>query len=238
MILQPRYYVYRHFRLDIGETFYIGIGSKRKDAQGKTQKQLLARAYNKRGRSIFWKRIVTKTDYKVDIIYQSNFVDKVKQKEIEFIAFYGRRDLGLGTLVNMTNGGDGMSECRVYKLCKSVYLLNSDLSIKKEFDTIIECAKYVKGNRHVLSNVCRNKKLIYKSNLVCFKDDYNDIIKNVPFLKDKFVVHQFDKNNNFIREYKQIKDVEEYGFNKSNVSRCLTGDNYSHKNYKFKRITV
>jgi hypothetical protein len=29
------------------------------------------------------------------------------EKEIELIALYGRRDLGLGTLVNLTNGGEG-----------------------------------------------------------------------------------------------------------------------------------
>ncbi len=34
--------------------------------------------------------------------------EECKIKETEFIKLYGRRDLGLGTLVNMTNGGDGI----------------------------------------------------------------------------------------------------------------------------------
>lgn len=86
--------VYRHIRLDTNEPFYIGIGS-------------LMRAYTKNGRNKFWKAIVNKTDYRVDILFENLTEDEAKDKEIEFIALYGRRDLKKGTLVNLTNGGDG-----------------------------------------------------------------------------------------------------------------------------------
>ena len=50
------------------------------------------------GKNYFAKQVVFKT-YEI--------VDACK-KETEFIALYGREDLNLGTLTNLTNGGDGM----------------------------------------------------------------------------------------------------------------------------------
>ena len=88
--------LYRHIRIDKNEPFYIGIGINEK------------RAYSKYGRNAFWKNIVAKTDYEVEILLESDDYEFIKQKEIEFIALYGRRDLEKGTLVNLTDGGDGM----------------------------------------------------------------------------------------------------------------------------------
>ena len=92
-------YLYRHIRLDKNEVFYIGIGS---DNEGEYK-----RAYVKRNRSKYWKNIVSKTDYEVEIMLDDLTWEEACQKEIEFIKLYGRRDLNEGTLVNMTDGGDG-----------------------------------------------------------------------------------------------------------------------------------
>lgn len=88
-------FVYRHIRLDKNEPFYIGIS---KDAY---------RPFNKKGRNKYWLRIVNKTEYKVDILFDDLSYDEAKNKEIEFIALYGRKDSKNGTLVNMTDGGEG-----------------------------------------------------------------------------------------------------------------------------------
>lgn len=93
-------YVYRHIREDLNVPFYVGYGKDNKGAY--------TRANTKHGRSKYWKNIVSKTNYKVDIVYDNiDCLNELKQKEIEFIALYGRRNLGLGTLVNLTDGGDG-----------------------------------------------------------------------------------------------------------------------------------
>ena len=93
-------YVYRHIRLDKNEVFYIGIANhKRKD---------YVRANEKARRSDWWKKIIQKTDYRIDILFDDVTPEFAKEKEIEFIKLYGRKDLGLGTLVNMTDGGDGL----------------------------------------------------------------------------------------------------------------------------------
>jgi hypothetical protein len=87
--------VYRHIRLDKNVPFYIGIGDIKK------------RAYDKRKRNAYWNYIVSKSEYRVDILLDDLTYEQAKEKEIEFIKLYGRKDLGLGTLSNMTDGGDG-----------------------------------------------------------------------------------------------------------------------------------
>jgi len=95
-----RYYIYRHIRLDNNETFYIGIG--------KLTKKGYTRAYNKNKRNKFWKNIVKKTDYQVDIIYHSDSHDEICKKEIQAIKQIGRRITKEGSLVNLTAGGEGV----------------------------------------------------------------------------------------------------------------------------------
>ena len=87
--------VYQHRRLDNNTIFYIGIG---KDS---------SRAYSKKKRNKYWKNIVNKVGYAVDILIDGCSIDDAKIVEIGMISDYGRIDLGLGTLVNMTDGGDG-----------------------------------------------------------------------------------------------------------------------------------
>jgi hypothetical protein len=87
--------IYRHIRLDKNEPFYIGIG--------KTDK----RAYSKKQRNKLWYNIVNKSEYTVEIVMDNLTWEQACEKEKEFISIYGRKDLGKGTLVNMTDGGDG-----------------------------------------------------------------------------------------------------------------------------------
>lgn len=87
--------VYRHIRLDKNMPFYIGITSDSK------------RPNNKKDRSSFWKSIVNKTEYIVEIIFENLTKEQAIEKEVEFIKLYGRVDLGNGVLCNMTCGGEG-----------------------------------------------------------------------------------------------------------------------------------
>ena len=94
-------HIYRHIRLDKNEPFYIGIGAD----------DLCKRAYDDKAthRSDWWNRIVSKSGYSVDILFENVTIDFAKEKEKEFISLYGRIDLGTGTLCNQTDGGDGMN---------------------------------------------------------------------------------------------------------------------------------
>jgi hypothetical protein len=87
--------VYQHRRLDTDEIFYIGIGKEE------------SRAYSKINRNKYWRNIVDKYNYQVEITHQDIIWEEACVIEKYLISFWGRKDLGQGPLVNMTDGGDG-----------------------------------------------------------------------------------------------------------------------------------
>lgn len=104
-----KYFLYRHIRLDKNVPFYIGIGKSDLWKYTKDCKSYYGRAYETEARNKFWKRIVKKTEYRVEILWETYCREEIIEKEIEFIALYGRRDLKKGTLCNLTDGGEGMT---------------------------------------------------------------------------------------------------------------------------------
>lgn len=129
-------YLYRHIRLDKNEVFYIGIGSD----------SSFERAKSKHGRNYHWNNVIKKTQYLVEIILHDIEESKLKNKEIEFIKLYGRRDLKLGTLVNLTDGGDGQ-------------LGNSpSLEVRKKQSEIMKIKAKNKSYKDLSSKASRGKK--------------------------------------------------------------------------------
>lgn len=117
-------YVYRHIRHDKNQVFYVGIGTDKK------YKYTRAKSQN---RNKYWKRIVAKTDYDVEILFDDVSKEFAIAKEIEFIELYGRRDLGKGTLCNLTDGGEGatnMSEEGKQRLRE--FRMNTPMSEKQK----------------------------------------------------------------------------------------------------------
>lgn len=108
-----KHYLYRHIRKDTESVFYVGIGTKSEKYE--THIKEYSRAFVKSKRNVIWNRIIAKTDYEVEILMESDDYDFIKQKEIEFIALYGRRDLDKGTLCNLTDGGEGSKNIIVSK---------------------------------------------------------------------------------------------------------------------------
>lgn len=126
-------YVYSHTRLDTNEVFYIGIGNNKYRATAKTC------------RNKYWKNIINKTDYSVTILYENITWENAKELEISLIKLYGRKDLNKGSLVNMTDGGEGV------------------LGIKHTEETIFKMKKSAKGFCQQAKENCLNsvrKKVI------------------------------------------------------------------------------
>ena len=87
--------LYFHINLIKQEIFYIGIGNKH-------------RPYSQGSRNNFWKNEVKKYGYHVVVIHESLTWKEACELEKQYIKQIGRRDLSLGTLVNLTDGGEGL----------------------------------------------------------------------------------------------------------------------------------
>ena len=86
--------VYLHKKETNGEVFYVGIGSVKR-----------AKATNPR--SHWWKKLTYKYGYTLEILASNISWESACNLEKFLINAYGRRDKGLGNLVNMTDGGEG-----------------------------------------------------------------------------------------------------------------------------------
>lgn len=117
-------YVYKHTRNDNGEIFYIGIGSDNK----------YKRANERSRRNNLWNKIVYKTNYTIEIIIDNISWNEACEIEKELISRYGRIDLKLGSLCNLTDGGEGT------------------LGTKRIFskETRIKMSEGAKGNKNML----------------------------------------------------------------------------------------
>lgn len=92
--MDNQFYVYLHNRLITGAPFYIGKGK-------------LGRAYSKRGRNLYWNKIVKKDDgFNVTLLANNIDEELAVLTEIEAIDLYKMRGINL---CNVTNGGEGTS---------------------------------------------------------------------------------------------------------------------------------
>ena len=87
--------VYIHRKKTDNTIFYVGIGEPK-------------RAYVKYNRSSLWNNTVNKHGYYVEVILEGLSQEDACDIEIYLINKFGRKDLSLGALVNLTEGGEGI----------------------------------------------------------------------------------------------------------------------------------
>lgn len=134
-------YIYRHIRLDKNEVFYIGVS---------IQSNNYSRAKESVKRNHFWKNISSKTQIKIEVIWECSSKDELLLKESEFISLYGRKDLGTGTLCNLTSGGDGVHN---YKHTEQSKIKMHNARKNKDFSLI-----YTKDVRRKMSKSIGGQK--------------------------------------------------------------------------------
>ena len=148
--------------------FYVGIGKE------------ISRANYFKNRSKFWHRTKDKYGIKVQILFKKLSWREAIKKEIELITFYGRRDLGTGTLCNLTKGGEGvvgnklnkkqleahrlqsigrkLSKEAKLKLSKSVEQYSKEGIILNTFTSMKEAHEKTSVNSRGISEVCRGNR--------------------------------------------------------------------------------
>ena len=94
--MENKFYIYAHINPLFNKIFYIGKGSNK-------------RAWDKSNRNRYWHNTVKKYGYIIDILEENLTEDEAFEKEKRYIKRIGRKDLGLGSLVNMDDGGNGIS---------------------------------------------------------------------------------------------------------------------------------
>ena len=77
------WYIYRHIRLDTGGPFYIGVGKK---ASFTSPRQEYRRAHDVDDRNDFWKRVVDKSGYEVEIMVEDLTYEESRGKEKELVS--------------------------------------------------------------------------------------------------------------------------------------------------------
>ena len=87
--------VYIHRKNTDDTIFYVGIGNKSR-----------AFANSKTSRSSHWHNVVDKHGYYVQILHDGLSMEQATNVEKDLIHLIGREDKGLGTLVNLSNGGE------------------------------------------------------------------------------------------------------------------------------------
>lgn len=143
--IKNKFYLYRHIRLDRNEVFYVGIGKKHKENFNNHNSEY-RRAYAKgKDRSELWKKVTNKSKYRVEIVFESDNYNFIKDKEKEFISLYGRKNLGMGTLVNLTDGGEGTigripTKTAIQKTKEAHMISIYHKDTKETFSSIVEAA--------------------------------------------------------------------------------------------------
>lgn len=256
-----KYYLYRHIRLDKNEPFYIGIGTKPKNFNFYSVE--FSRAYNKSRRNNIWKKIVNKTQYKVEILLESDDYEFIKQKEKEFISLYGRINNNTGILCNLTDGGEGGAGCVVsletkikiglnsyYKgkfgknnpKSKKIYQYDVEGNFVKKWNSLADVGRFynLPNNRIPTFKVKTFKGYRWYYEFLgnkIEKIDYDTGVKN-RLNKICIPVYQCDLNKNLIQKYNSYSEASRAtGIATNSLQQALNRKNNICKGYMwFKQL--
>jgi hypothetical protein len=191
--------VYTHTRLDTNEIFYVGIGNTK-------------RPYIVHNRGNWWKRIVAKAGYRVDILFENLSWVEACAREIALIEFYGRKDLGTGTLINMTDGGEG---------AKGYIRVNS------------EAAKLKMSKSHMGKTLSKEHKRNISEGAKMISPDS----RRKQSEAQKQPIIQLDLDGNKIIEWESAIDAEiNGGFTKTHIGAVCRGQRKTHAGFKWEYV--
>ena len=131
--------LYFHLKKNTDIVFNVGIGDE-------------DRPHDKTSRNFHWHNTVNKYSYDIEIKHTNLTWESACRLEIAWIKKIGRRDKGLGTLVNMTNGGEGVPG----RIVSKQEIIKISKKLKKYYETHVNPMKDSK--RLDLAEYNRNNK--------------------------------------------------------------------------------
>lgn len=232
------YCLYFHINLINKEVFYVGIGNEK-------------RPYIKSDRSEFWNKTVKKYGYEVKIVNTELAWTEACELEKFWIKKIGRRDLKEGTLVNLTDGGEGnnnFSDVVLKKISNTKTGVRNDkkvLNLKGvKFNklTVVERGEDIRRKTAWLCNCeCGNKNILVigeylKSNRTkscgCINKPGLKIQSNIPII-------QIDKETNkFLSAFESMTEASiKTGVTISTLQHYFKGSSMFGGGYNWKKIT-
>lgn len=209
-------YVYRHIRLDKNEPFYIGIGT------GRNYKRARKRGTQ---RNDIWNRIVAKTPYEIHILMDNLTWLQACEKEKEFILLYGRRDLGTGPLINLTEGGDG----RFGHIVSEETRKKMSVSIKKAMANVVQSKEQRIATGNTLRRLNKDPEFIKKR----IEGIRRSAHKIAAKLSKKVV--QLTMEDEVIKVWDSAHQIKrETGYDRGLISKCCHGVCKQGYGYKWK----
>mgnify|MGYP000109030619 CR=1 FL=1 len=230
--------VYLHRRNDDLSIFYVGMGSKK-------------RPYSKRDRNNYWNNVVKKHGYYTEIVARNLSVQDAYELESFLIQEIGRKDLGLGNLVNMTDGGDGCNNWnddrtknmieKNRKNMKSVSQYDKDGNLVNTYRSISEASKQSNISRQSIRDCVNNKlktaggfvwalsNVKYKHNLNRF-DKGSECKKGGKNPNAKLVLNQ---ETGIFYESMSLALMSQSRYSETAFRAQLNGQNRNVTNYKY-----
>lgn len=190
------FYVYANYRKSgdkKDEIFYVGKGCNYRSSETS-------------GRNIYWKNIVNKYGYYTEILYKNITEEMAFGLEISTIAAYGRRDLGLGPLANLTDGGEGVSGCNS-KNEIAVTQYSIDGNKLQDFKSITEASINLKLNINRILSCCKGRGKTCGN--YTFRYKYDTFEKfSVKYKTTGAPIIQYDLLGNKLNEFSSISLAE------------------------------
>lgn len=236
-------YVYRHIRLDKNDVFYVGMGTHIRNSK-------YQRAYCKQRKNKHWTNIANHRPYEVEIIMDDLTVDEAMEKEREFISLYGRRDLGKGTLTNLTDGGNyslgkvisqKQREASSKRHGKKVCQYNKDGTFIKLHPSAEAAARLLNGTK---SHICKcanmhDGHILAKGFMWKWYNGSTSDISPSPLNKNetkKSPIGMYDKKGVFLRSFNSLEDASVFtGVSKTQICSVVRGRKLTAKGLIFRK---
>jgi group I intron endonuclease len=260
-----KFYVYQYTDPRNDEPFYIGKGKDMRDYE---------HILDVKNENYVEKHNFQKYDRIKDILKsgQEPIITKLLEDLEEWLSFciekyyikeIGRRDLGLGPLLNLTDGGEGgsgykMTDKQKKKLSEKAkesyrngrinpFKGKKHTEERKKKQSEIAKNQYRNGRVHPLLGIghtAESKEKMRQTKLAkgyTEADRQGHIKRNSTMIDRKLTVRiaQFDLNNNQIAEFNSIHEAaRETEIHHATIKKASQKENICHGKYVFKRLNV